>query len=175
MVNERIIEGTVGVFLLLAATALITLAFKVSGLTTFWAANSYQIQARFENVGDLKVRAPVAMAGVRIGEVSGITLDSLTYDAIVTLRIDNEFDQLPADARASIFTAGLVGSNYISIAPGFESELGFDDVGVLRDGDIIRDTSKALILQELIGQFLFRFGGDNDSGSNAESPSVSEE
>lgn len=158
MVNERTIEISVGLLMLFAFSAMLVLAFKVSGLTTFWQHNTYEVKAYFDNVGDLKVRSAVAMGGVKIGQVSAIDLDPKSLEAIVTMQIDEKYNTIPADVVASIYTAGLVGSNYISFE---ESGIGFDEE-YLQEGDIIIDTRRALILQELVGQFLFRLNGSSE-------------
>jgi phospholipid/cholesterol/gamma-HCH transport system substrate-binding protein len=147
-VRDRIIEVWVGLFMSLGIIALLILALKVSGLSTTMGSNSYTIIADFDNVGGLKVRSPVTLAGVRIGQVSAIRLDSVRFKAIVTMQIDSNQRQLPADTSASILTQGLLGANYISLRPGFDQTF-------LRNGSIIQDTHPALILEDLIGQLIF--------------------
>ena len=129
--------------------AFLALALKVSGLGQYNIGEVYRITATFENVGDLKVRAPVTIAGVHVGEVKRILLDKQTFRAKVTLRIAKTENNLPRDTSAAILTAGLLGANYISLTPGFED-------AVLKEGDEITDTHQALILENLIGQFLFK-------------------
>lgn len=150
IVNKRIrfIELVVGLFIILGAIALIALAFKVSGLTSLTHAHYYTVYAEFDNVGDLRIRAPVRMAGVTIGEVGDIWLDPDTFRAKVTLLIDKVNDRIPTDSGASIFTEGILGSNYISITPGYDNTY-------LKNGSLLVNTHPALILENLIGQLIF--------------------
>jgi phospholipid/cholesterol/gamma-HCH transport system substrate-binding protein len=151
MFNERRIEFTVGLFFLIGIIAFLILAFKVSGLTELSDSRTYNITAKFINVGDLKIRAPVTVAGVTVGRVSTIILDQQTYKAIVLMKIENA-TKIPTDSTASIFTAGLIGSNYISISPGFEERF-------FKDGDEIMNTNQAMVLQNIIGQLIFNLSG----------------
>lgn len=146
--RERIIEIWVGFFMFFGILALLVLAFKVSGLSSSIGESGYNITAAFDNVGGLKVRSPVSLAGVHIGEVSAIKLDNVKFKAIVTMKIDSKYKQLPVDTSASILTQGLLGANYISLTPGFEQTF-------LNNNAIVRDTHPALILEDLIGQLIF--------------------
>jgi phospholipid/cholesterol/gamma-HCH transport system substrate-binding protein len=128
--------------------ALFVLAMKVSNLNKFGDDQGYEIVARFENIGGLKVRAPVSMSGVRMGRVADIGFDTTTYEALVTMRIDPAYEVLPEDTSASIFTSGLLGEQYISLEPG-----GAEDF--LNQGDEIKITQSAIIMEQVIGQFLF--------------------
>ena len=143
------IEILVGAFMAAGFIALFFLAMKVSNLNADVGGEGYRISARFENVGSLKVRAPVAMAGVRVGRVEAIDFDKNRYEAVVTLRIDPRFDTIPDDTIASIFTSGLLGEQYIGLAPG-----GSEDY--LADGGSLTQTQSALVLEQMIGQFLFK-------------------
>ncbi len=146
--NKRIIELWVGLFMLVATTALLALALKISGLTgSVFGMHSYQITANFDTIGGLKLRAPITLAGVRVGQVTDIKLDTTQFKAVVTLQI-NDKNKLPADTSASILTEGLLGANYISLQPGFAEN-------ILKDGDSLHETHSALILENLIGQLLF--------------------
>jgi len=147
-VRERIIEIWVGFFMLFGILALLVLAFKVSGLSSSIGENGYNITAAFDNVGGLKVRSPVSLAGVHIGEVSAIKLDNVQFKAIVTMKIDSKYKQLPIDTSASILTQGLLGANYISLTPGFAQTF-------LKNNATVQDTHPALILEDLIGQLIF--------------------
>lgn len=128
--------------------ALLMLALKVSGLTAYMGKQGYLVTANFDNVGGLKLRSPVTIAGVRIGEVADIQLDKNTFKALVTLRINSNQDKIPEDSSASILTQGLLGANYISLTPGYEENN-------LKNGSQIENTHPALILENLIGQLLF--------------------
>lgn len=155
MAPRRNLELLVGFFMLLGIAALLMLALQVSGLTqNIGHRNSYMLSAQFDNIGGLKVRAPVAIAGVRIGEVTNITLDPVTFRAVVNMNIDKKNNDLPIDTSASILTAGLLGANYISLTPGYQDAL-------LKNGEMIQKTSPALILEDLIGQLLFSLKGDD--------------
>lgn len=147
--RARVSETLVGFFMLAGIIALLILAFKVSGLsTTLNSSSGYFISAGFDNIGSLKVRAPVTIAGVKVGEVTNIRLDDKTFRAIVTMRINANQKMLPDDSSATIYTQGLLGANYISLSPGYEQTY-------LKNGDKLASTHPALILEDLIGQFLF--------------------
>ncbi|MBL1321838.1 MAG: outer membrane lipid asymmetry maintenance protein MlaD [Methylophaga sp.] len=141
-------EITVGMFVAAGLVALFVLAMKVSNFTEFNDDAGYQVIAEFENIGGLKVRSPVTMAGVRVGRVSSISLSPETYEAQVTLSIYADFDNIPTDTAASIYTAGLLGEQYIGLEVGAEDEF-------LQDGDVIDLTQPALVLEKMISQFLF--------------------
>lgn len=156
MLSERTTESIVGLFLLAAIAALIILAFKVSGLTSFFKPEGYDVTATFDEIGQLKVRAPIKMGGVTIGEVTGIHLDPSTYRAVVKMRIDQKVNDIPNDSSASILTAGLLGDNYIAITPMYSTDF-------LKQGSEIQETHPAIILEKLIGQFMFKI---SNPGSN---------
>lgn len=146
--KQRTIEIIVGIFVLAAAIALLMLAMEISGLTNTDKSTSYRIKADFDNVGSLKIGAPVSISGVKIGDVDNITLDPQTYRAVVVMEIFSKKSILPTDTSASIFTAGILGSQYISLTPGFAAT----DLG---QGGQIQNTHSALILENLIGQLIF--------------------
>jgi phospholipid/cholesterol/gamma-HCH transport system substrate-binding protein len=148
MVRMRVIEVLVGAFMAAGFVALFFLAMQVSNLSAAGMDDGYSLIARFENVGSLKVRSPVTMAGVRIGRVEEIRFDKATYEGVVTLRIERKFDTIPDDTFANIYTAGLLGEQYIGLSPG-GSEV------YLADGDTFMHTQSALVLEQMIGQFLF--------------------
>lgn len=148
MMRLRLIEIAVGVFMLAGFVALFFLAMKVSNLGASSITDGYQVSARFDNVGSLKVRAPVTMAGVRVGRVEAIAFDKDTYEAVVSMRIDRRYDTIPADTFANIFTSGLLGEQYVGLSPGGSDEY-------LADGDEFDYTQSALVLEQMIGQFLF--------------------
>lgn len=149
MLQVKKLETAVGFFLLFSISALLILALKISSLSVYSGTKGYGITAVFGNIGDLKVRAPVTIAGVRVGEVSGVRIDPRTFKAVVALHINENQTHLPVDSSASIYTQGLLGSNYISLTPGF------DDQHFLSNGSRIINTHSALILEDLIGQLLF--------------------
>lgn len=148
MARSRTVEILVGAFMAAGFVALFFLAMEVSNLSTAANGNGYALTARFDNVGSLKTRAPVSIAGVRIGRVERIRFDQDSYQAVVTLRIDQEFDHIPTDTFANIYTAGLLGEQYIGLDPGGSPDY-------LVDGDQIEHTQSALVLERMIGQFLF--------------------
>ena len=156
MLSQRIVETTVGLFLLAAMVALLVLAFKVSGLTSFFKVEGYNITAQFDDVGQLKARSTVKIGGVTIGEVTGIRLDPITFKAIVTMHIYSRVNNIPDDSSAAILTAGLLGDNYIAITPMYGATF-------LKNGSELQDTHSAMILEKLIGQFLFKVGGDSST------------
>lgn len=146
--QKRTVEVWVGLFMVAGMVALFFLAMQVSSLNKFSVDEGYLVDARFENVGGLKVRSPVSVSGVKVGRVDAISYDMENYEARVTLLIDNKYNAFPEDTSASIFTSGLLGEQYVSLEPG-----GSDDF--LKNGDEIRLVQSAVILEQLIGQFLF--------------------
>jgi phospholipid/cholesterol/gamma-HCH transport system substrate-binding protein len=146
--NKKLIEIVVGIFMILGMLALLLLALKVSGLKEYASKDAIAVTAVFEDIGDLKVRAPVKVAGVTIGEVYAIKLNHKTFRAKVTMLIDRR-TELPVDSSASILSVSLLGSNYISITPGFSDE-------IIKDGGEITETHSAIILENLIGEAIFK-------------------
>ena len=147
MMQSRSVQIWVGLFVIMGMAALLMLAMKVSNIRAFSGEKGYEISAHFENIGGLKVRSPVTMAGVVVGRVSKIDFDKEIYEAVVTMNIDPRYDNLPIDTSASIFTSGLLGEQYVGLEAGGEERY-------LRDGDSIQLTQSALVLEQLIGQFL---------------------
>src|SRR5579862_8010482 len=147
--SQRTIETFVGLFLLAALCSLMMLALKVSGLTSFFKNDGYRVTAQFDDIGQLKVRGSVKIGGVTVGEVTRISLDPKTYRAVVTMRIHPTVNDIPTDSTASILTAGLLGDNYIAITPMYAENF-------LADGSEIQETHSAMILEKLIGEFLFK-------------------
>lgn len=164
--NTKVIEVVVGLFIIAGAIALLFLAYRVSSFSNFSGSNFYTVTAEFDNVGDLKVRAPVSIAGVNIGSVKDIVLDPQTFRAKVVLAISRGDMNLPADTSASILTQGLLGSNYISLIPGFSPEN-------LTPGGQIETTRSAIILENLIGQLMYSLTGDKDK-SNGDKKSAAD-
>lgn len=157
MKKNYLIELIVGIFVLMGIAAFIALAFKVSGLSQFSEPKGYDVKAEFINIGSLKVRAPINIAGVKVGEVKTIILDPSSFYADVVLHIENTQIKIPVkDTSARILTEGLLGSNYISLEPGFDEDTTNDGkVDYLHEGSYIDKTQPAMILENIIGQFLF--------------------
>lgn len=156
MVQTRTTEILVGAFIAAGFVALFFLAMQVSNLSGVTEGEGYHITARFDNIGGLKVRSPVSMAGVRVGRVTDILFDNTTYEAVVTMLIDQHRNTVPDDTFAKIYTAGLLGEQYIGLDPGGSEKY-------LKDGSKISLTQSALVLEEIIGQFLYskaEEGGD---------------
>lgn len=148
MMQVRTVEIWVGLFVAAGLAALFMLAMQVSNLTVVSGDSGYVVKARFENVSGLKVRSPVTVAGVRVGRVTDIHYDNDSYQAVVSMRIGAEYDKLPMDTTASVLTSGLVGEKYIGLEPG-------GDMDMLKNGDEIKLTQSSLVLEQMIGKFLF--------------------
>ncbi|MCU0768784.1 MAG: outer membrane lipid asymmetry maintenance protein MlaD [Burkholderiaceae bacterium] len=153
--GRRGIETLVGVFVLLGMIAVVFLAMKAANLTSFTAGPTYALTAKFDNIGGLKVRAPVKSAGVTVGRVTSIALDPQSFQGLVTMELDSAV-RFPRDTSAKILTAGLLGDQYIGLEPG-----GADDN--LSGGDQIKMTQSAVVLENLIGQFLYNRAADSGS------------
>jgi len=151
--NLRYLEVSVGVFVLLGIAALFYLAIQVSNIAEYRDRDTFQVIAYFDHIGGLKVRAPVTVSGVRIGRVAQIAYDPERFQARVTLAIQAGQDYLPTDTQASIFTAGLLGEQYIALEPGGEYEM-------LADGDEVLFTQSALVLENMIGRVLTNMSAD---------------
>lgn len=151
--NKKSTELLVGLFVVLGALALVFLALKAANLASFVSGgDGYVVQARFDNIGGLKPRAPVRSAGVDVGRVLSIRLDPQTYQGLVTMELRRDV-QFPKDSSAKILTSGLLGDQYIGLEPGA-------DEANLAAGDLIKQTQSALVLENLIGQFLFSKAAD---------------
>lgn len=149
--NKRWLELSVGLMMVAGVAALVALALQVSGGNMSRNAQSYAISALFENAAGLGPKAKVTMAGVTVGEVVSVAIDPNALMAVVNMEIYGQVDYLSIDSSASILTSGLLGEKYVGLTVGAEEE-------VLVDGDVIEDTQSALVLEELIGQFLLNFG-----------------
>ncbi|MBT9590138.1 MAG: outer membrane lipid asymmetry maintenance protein MlaD [Thiobacillus sp.] len=145
--NKTILDLWVGLFVIVGIAALLFLTLKVGSMNTVNNSDSYEVIARFENIGGLKTRAPVKSAGVVVGRVAEVRFDNETYEAAVTLRLDKRY-AFPKDSSAAIMTSGLLGEQYIGL------EAGGDSVK-LKDKDRILITQDAVVLENLIGQFLY--------------------
>jgi len=146
--QRQLVEIIVGLFVIAGVIALLFLSLKVSNLNSVGVTDPYQVSAQFDNIGSLKVRAPVTMAGVTVGRVNEILLDSDSYQARVVMDISGEYKKLPVDTSASINTQGLLGEQFVSLEPGGQQKY-------LVNGDRIRLTQSAVVLENLIGQLLF--------------------
>jgi len=150
--NYRV-ELASGIFLLLGIAALIWLATRATDYGQDIGDDTYSISARFTNVGDLRNRAPVKIGGVTAGMVESVELDPVTFEAIVNMNISSRYDEIPTDTGASILTSGVLGDRYIGLEPG-----GAPDY--LVDGDVIFITQSALVLEQVIGKYLFNTGSE---------------
>ncbi|WP_455375433.1 outer membrane lipid asymmetry maintenance protein MlaD [Kaarinaea lacus] len=147
MHQSRTVQIWVGFFVALGLASLFILAMKVSNISALTEQEGYVLKANFENIGGLKVRSPVTMAGVVIGRVSSIDFDRQTYEAVVSMTIEHTYNNIPEDTTASIFTAGLLGEQYIGLEAG-----GAEDY--MKEGETFKLTQSAVVLEKLIGQFL---------------------
>ncbi|MCG9728534.1 outer membrane lipid asymmetry maintenance protein MlaD [Shewanella sp. Isolate13] len=150
----RKIEILVGLFLLSGLAAFLVLVFNVANVEVKSGDSSYTLYAKFNNIGGLKVRSPVKVGGVVVGRVSAIDLDPEKLVPVVTLSMDKRYQDFPETSTLSILTSGLLGEQFLGLTPGFMD----DDIELLADGDRIEDTHSALVLEELIGQFLYSMG-----------------
>jgi phospholipid/cholesterol/gamma-HCH transport system substrate-binding protein len=154
MMMRKSLDLWVGLFVAIGLGALLFLALKVGNLASFSAAETYLVKANFDNIGGLKKRAPVKSAGVVVGRVEDIVFDTETYDATVTVSIDKRY-AFPKDTSAKILTAGLLGEQYIGLAAG-------GDTAKLKNGDTLKITQSAVVLENLISQFLFNKAADGN-------------
>jgi phospholipid/cholesterol/gamma-HCH transport system substrate-binding protein len=156
--NKKSIEILVGLFVALGALALLFLALKAANLTSFTGTGqTYTVQARFDNIGGLKARAPVRSAGVNVGRITGISLDRVTFQGVVSMELNSDV-AFPRDSSAKILTSGLLGDQYIGLEPGGSEQN-------LAAGDVITHTQSAVVLENLIGQFLFNRAADSGSAT----------
>jgi len=155
--SRRTTEILVGLFVMLGLVALVFVSLKAANLTSFSIGSAtYPLSARFDNIGGLKARAPVRSAGVVVGRITGISLDPKSFQGVVTMEIERGY-QFPKDTSAKILTAGLLGDQYIGLEPGGE-------VDNLAPGTTITQTQSAVVLENLIGQFLFNKAAEAGSG-----------
>lgn len=146
--TSRKIEILVGLFVAAAIAAFFMLAMQVSNMSSYGGGENYELRARFDNIGGLKVRSPVSAGGVTIGRVTDIQYNSETYEAVVSMAIDEQYNKFPLDTAASILTSGLLGEQFVGFEPGAEEDF-------LKQGDVIELTQSALVLEQIIGQFLY--------------------
>ena len=156
MQQTKSVEIGTGLFVMLGLAALFFLTTQTTGSKSFSAGEAFSVTARFENVGSLTDRAPVAMSGVTIGRVTSVTFDPVALDALVTFQIDRRFDQIPDDSDASILTAGLLGSQYIGL------QAGGSDM-YLEEGSEIQFTQSAIVIENLISKYLFNSNSESNS------------
>ena len=152
MIERATVDIWVGLFVALGLAALLFLAMKVGNLAGFNVTDSYTVHAYFDNIGGLTLRAPVKSAGVVVGRVAQIKFDNQRYEADVAMKIDKRYT-FPKDTSASILTSGLLGEQYVGLDPG-------GDDAMLKNGDAIKLTQSAVVLEKLIGQFLFSKAAD---------------
>ena len=145
--SRKLIDLWVGFFVVLGIAALLFLALRVGNLSSANFAETYQLTAKFDNIGGLKVRGPVKSAGVVVGRVTEIRFDPEAYEAVTTLTIDSRY-RFPKDTFASILTAGLLGEQYIGLDAGGDEKM-------MKAGDVIAKTQSAVVLEKLISQFMF--------------------
>jgi len=155
MQQTRSVEVGTGLFVLLGMGALFFLTTQTTGGGDFSAAETFTVEARFENIGSLRNRAPVAMSGVTIGRVTNIQFDPVSLEAVVQFVIDSQFNQIPDDSDASILTSGILGSQYIGLQAG-GSDTYFED------GSEVLFTQSAIVLENLIGKFLVNAGSRDE-------------
>lgn len=153
-------EIWVGVFMLLALAAVLFLCLRVADVQSLGTQPTWKLYATFDNIGGLKKSSPVKIGGVVIGRVSDIQLDPKTYSPRVTMDIEQQYDKIPDTSSLAIRTSGLLGEQYLAL------NLGFDDpemgTALLKDGDTLQDTKSAMVLEDLIGQFLYKSGDNSD-------------
>jgi len=165
--NRSAIDLWVGIFVALGCGAILFLALKVGNLLTLDRTPGYRVEARFDNIGGLKLRAPVKAAGVVVGRVEGVRLDEGTYQAVVEIRIDRDY-QFPRDTIASINTSGLLGEVYVGLDAG-------GNTAMLKDGDRIGQTQSAIVVEKLISQFLFDKASGAKDGTAVDSAKPKEQ
>lgn len=149
------VEIASGIFLLLGIAALVWLAVRATDFGQDIGEDTYTISARFSNIGDLRKRAPVKIGGVTVGLVESISLDPVSFEALVAMEIDSRFDEIPNDTGASVLTSGILGDRYIGLEPGGSPDL-------LQDGDELFITQSALVLEQLVGKYLFGAGNKEE-------------
>ena len=161
--GKKSIETLVGIFVLLGMLGLLFLALKAANLGSFASGGgTYRVTAYFDNIGALKVRAPVRSAGVSVGQVASIALDNVRYQGVVVMDLKDGF-QFPVDSVAKILTAGLLGDQYVGLEPGSADK-------ILVGGDTLRQSQSAIILENLIGQFIFNKAAEAGGVAAGSSP-----
>jgi len=167
---SRAVDLSTGLFVLLGFAAILFLVTQITNREFSLASDSYHLQAQFENIGGLKVGAPVSMAGVTVGRVDSIGYSMDALKAVVMLRINGSYNRIPNDSDASIFTAGLLGGQYIGLTPGGSEEY-------YKDGDRVEFVQDAIVLENLISKYLFSQAGkqsEHNADSTTEPPAPQE-
>jgi phospholipid/cholesterol/gamma-HCH transport system substrate-binding protein len=154
-------DTLVGLFVAAGIAGLFFLALQVSNLSSFSNEDTFTVTARFESSGGLKVKSAVSAAGVKIGKVTDIRLDPKSYESVVTMAIESKYTTLPDDSTASIFTAGLLGEQYVNLDAGGSENF-------LKEGSKIEITQSAIVLEKVIGQFLFKSAEEKAQGDKKE-------
>lgn len=149
------VEIASGIFLLLGIAALMWLAMRATDFGQDVGENTYEVSARFTNIGDLRPRAPVKIGGVTVGLVESIALDPVSFEALVTMQIDGRYNEIPNDTGASVLTSGILGDRYIGLEPGGSPD-------ILENGDELFITQSAMVLEQLVGKYLFNTGGGEE-------------
>ncbi|WP_044041623.1 outer membrane lipid asymmetry maintenance protein MlaD [Caballeronia insecticola] len=157
--KKTALDFWVGLFVVLGFVALLFLALKAGNMSSLSFQQTYAVKLKFDNIGGLKARAPVKSAGVTVGRVGSIGFDGNTYQAVVTIDIDKQY-QFPKDSSAKILTSGLLGEQYIGLEPGGDDQM-------LKNGDTITMTQSAVVLENLIGQFLYNKAADSGASKSA--------
>ncbi len=163
--QSRAIDFWVGLFVIAGLAALLFLALKAGNLASFSTQDTYRINAKFDNIGGLKPRAPVKSAGVVVGRVAAIRFDDKTYQAVADIDLDSSY-KFPKDSSAKILTSGLLGEQYLGLEPGA-------DQAMLANGDRLTSTQSAVILENLISQFLFSKAAEGKPPESSQSSSQS--
>ncbi|SPB17910.1 outer membrane lipid asymmetry maintenance protein MlaD [Caballeronia novacaledonica] len=162
--KKTALDFWVGLFVVLGFVALLFLALKAGNMSSLSFQPTYAVKLKFDNIGGLKARAPVKSAGVTVGRVGGIGFDPHTYQAVVTIDIDKQY-QFPEDSSAKILTSGLLGEQYIGLEPGGDEQM-------LKNGDTITMTQSAVVLENLIGQFLYNKAADSGASKSPAAPAA---
>ena len=165
---SRTIDISTGLFVLLGFAAILFLVTQITNREFTLNSTSYRLRAEFENIGGLKAGAPVSMAGVTVGRVEDIHYDQKLYKAVVTLRLDGRYDEIPNDSDASILTSGLLGGQYVGISPGGAEEY-------FKDGDKVTFVQDAVVLENLISKYLFNSASKGSSAPAPETAPATEE
>ncbi|WP_321799721.1 outer membrane lipid asymmetry maintenance protein MlaD [Caballeronia sp. J97] len=162
--KKTALDFWVGLFVVLGFVALLFLALKAGNMSSLSFQQTYAVKLKFDNIGGLKARAPVKSAGVTVGRVGDIGFDANTYQAVVTIDIDKQY-QFPKDSSAKILTSGLLGEQYIGLEPGGDDQM-------LKNGDTITMTQSAVVLENLIGQFLYNKAADSGASKSSAAPAA---